>query len=287
MKTPSQWPFNSRRWKSSQTIIRCLAIAASILSLTLASYGQDSLGQVTTYAALTAKNTSAGLGSSLSVSTGASSENVSKISIASQLAPASSARIFVHLPVWFGTSEHQDVGYSSADAAQVHQQVADILSRGISGVIVDWHGPNDFTDQAALLVMQEAESHSGDFEFALEEDAQVFAHCAATSGCDLAAKAVSDLTYLQSTYTKTSKYMSYQGRPVIFLHGMEAYRLDWNKIHASLPGNPVLVFRPAAVVASNMVDAIPAAGNTPNRDFKRICKPVGDEIEPCITFENS
>jgi hypothetical protein len=169
----------------------------------------------------------------------------------------------VHLDVWFGSATHENVGYSSTNANQVQQQVADILSRGVSGVIVNWHGPSDFTDQAARLVMQQAaETPSGTFEFALEEDAQALAQCAATANCDLSGKVVSDLTYLQSTYANASEYMKYQGRPVMFLYGMEAYQLDWSKIQVSLSDNPVLVFRSAtAATAANLPPSAPAGAS--------------------------
>jgi hypothetical protein len=254
MNTSSQWALKLHPQKSSPTKLCFFAVAISFLSLTLASYGQDSVGQVTTYSALTSRNTSAALAPNVQTVTGAPSENVSKIPITSLLPSASSTRVFVHLDVWFGSATHENVGYSSTNANQVQQQVADILSRGVSGVIVNWHGPSDFTDQAAQLVMrQAADTPSGTFEFALEEDAQALAQCAATASCDIAGKVVSDLTYLQSTYANASEYMKYQGRPVIFLHGMEAYQLDWSKIQVSLSDNPVLVFRSAtAATASNL-----------------------------------
>jgi hypothetical protein len=254
MKTSSQWALKLRPRKSSPTKLRFFAVAISFLLLTLASYGQDSVGQVTTYSALTSRNTSAALAPNVQTVTGAPSENVSKIPITSLLPSASSTRVLVHLDVWFGSATHENVGYSSTNANQVQQQVADILSRGVSGVIVNWHGPSDFTDQAAQLVMQQAaETPSGTFEFALEEDAQALAQCAATANCDIAGKVVSDLTYLQSTYANASEYMKYQGRPVIFLYGMEAYQLGWSKIQVSLSDNPVLVFRSAtAATAANL-----------------------------------
>ncbi len=55
-------------------------------------------------------------------------------------------KIYAHLMVWFGGSNHMNVGYSSADAGQVHQQITDMISRGIDGVIIDWYGPNNSKD---------------------------------------------------------------------------------------------------------------------------------------------
>jgi len=226
------------------------ARAAVILLFMLVLFGAAATGQVTTYTALTANNTSAALPPQ---TTGASSQNVSKISITTQLPSGSTTPIYAHLMVWFGTSTHQDVGYSSTDATQAQKQVTDMLSRGISGVIINWHGASDFTDQAALVMMAEVNNYPGRFQFSIEEDAQTLASCAATTGCDLTSKVVSDLTYVQKTYTGAATYMNYQGNPIIFLYGMEAYNLNWTQIRASLTGNPVLIFRSASTSSSTQV----------------------------------
>lgn len=235
----SRFPATSHVRSSCWTAV----VAIALLSSALPALCADSLTQPTTYAELTQKNSSAALNFTEQVE-GTPSENVSKVSIASVLPTGTSAHIYAHFLSWFGTAGHQDVGYSSADALQVQKQITDMLSRGINGVIVNWHGPADFTNQSALLIMAEAESHTGNFEFSIEEDSAAFADCAATSGCDLAAKIASDVTYIQSTYATAKSYMKFQDRPVIFFYGMEAYKLDWDKIRASLSGNPVLIFRP-------------------------------------------
>jgi hypothetical protein len=216
------------------------------------AFATDSPGQVTTYSALTGKNTSAANGPSI---LGTPSENVSKAPISSLLPSGSSARIYAHLYVWFGTASHQDVGYSSSDAVQVQNQVDDMLSRGINGVIVNWRGGSDSTDQAAQVVMAESERHAGSFQFAIEEDAKALAQCAATSGCDLVSQVTRDLNYVGTTYSSAGTYMKYQGHPVIFLLGMEAYNLDWTKISAAVSGSPVFVFRtaPAGQTAKSTV----------------------------------
>jgi len=42
--------------------------------------------------------------------------------------------------MWFGQSNHKNVGYNSKDPAQVKRQSEDMISRGIDGVIVDRMG---------------------------------------------------------------------------------------------------------------------------------------------------
>src|SRR5260370_17427757 len=71
--------------------------------------------------------------------------------------------------VWFGQSNHMSVGYSSTDTTQIKNQLNDMISRGIDGVIIDWYGPNNSEDQATLSIMAEAEKHPG-FTFALMVD---------------------------------------------------------------------------------------------------------------------
>ena len=84
--------------------------------------------------------------------------NVSKLPVRSLLYPGSQTRIYTRYMPWFGDSHHRDVGYRSDDRQQVAQQVADMISRGISGAIVDWYGPNSGSkNESTVLLMHEAE----------------------------------------------------------------------------------------------------------------------------------
>lgn len=209
--------------------------------------------QTTTYAALTAKNTSAGLNTNTSTE-GTPSENVSKISLASVLPTGSTPHIYARFLTWFGTADHEDVGYSSADPVQVQKQVADMVSRGIDGVIVNWQGATDVTNQAATLVMSESDARNA-FAFSIEIDARSLAACAATSGCDLTRQVLDELTYVQTTYSSAKSYMKFDSRPVIFLYGMEAYNIDWDKVRASLTSNPVLIFNAAPASTTALLNS--------------------------------
>ena len=44
---------------------------------------------------------------------------------------------------------------------KIQRQIADMISRGIDGVVIDWYGPNNAVDQATKAVMHEAEKHAG------------------------------------------------------------------------------------------------------------------------------
>jgi len=229
-----------------------LAVTIATLLLILAIFASDAPAQVVTYQAVTEGNTSASVGAI----TPSPLQNVSKATIGSVLPTGVNPQIYAHLSTWFGSSTHADVGYSSTDANQVQKQVQDMLSRGIGGVIVNWQGPSDYTNQAAELIMTNAQNQSGNFVFSIEEDARALSQCAQTSGCDLPSRIISDLTYVQNTYAGSAAYMKMQNRPVIFLYGMEAYQLNWATIRSSLPGNPILVFRAANSVSTQVMATV-------------------------------
>jgi hypothetical protein len=173
---------------------------------------------------------------------------VSKVPIRSLLGTGSHARIYAHLMPWFGTKGHINIGYDSARSDQVYRQVSDMASRGIDGVIVYWTGPpqsasSAHTNDVVLKVMKEAERHPG-FQFAVQEDKQALQECAKRV-CDLSANLAADLQYAARTFFGSPAYMTMNGRPLLFFFGLEEYesRIEWNRVRASVPGNPLFIFR--------------------------------------------
>jgi hypothetical protein len=55
--------------------------------------------------------------------------------------PGARTKIYAHLVLWFGKSNHMNVGYNSSDPAQIKRQINDMISRGIDGVVMVWYGP--------------------------------------------------------------------------------------------------------------------------------------------------
>ncbi len=94
-----------------------------------------------------------------------------------------------------------------------------------------------------MKLMKEAERHPG-FQFAIQEDKEALKDCA-KQGCDLTAALAGDLRYVAKNFFSSPAYMTMNGRPVLFFFGLEAYRnsIDWDRIRASVPGNPLFVFR--------------------------------------------
>ena len=123
----------------------------------------------TTLAAQTTNNTSAATSFVSQTNGNWGAGNVSKVDVHSLLYSGATTKVYAHLMLWFGGSNHMSVGYSSTNATQIHNQITDMISRGIDGVIIDWYGPNNSIDQATKLVMAEAEKHPG-FTFAIMID---------------------------------------------------------------------------------------------------------------------
>jgi PKD repeat protein len=197
----------------------------------------------TTLAAETANNTSAA-DSFTALSNGdAGAGNVSKLPISSLLYPGSTTKVYAHLMGWFGGSSHMNVGYSSNDSAQVHRQVADMMSRGIAGAILDWHGPASATiNQTATLLRKEAEAQNGKFSFAMVEDVGALASAAMANHCDVTDQVIDDLDSIAANFSGSSAYLKLEGRPVVFFFGVDTYYIDWDRV-ASSAGNFNFVFR--------------------------------------------
>jgi hypothetical protein len=201
-----------------------------------------SITPTTTLAAQTSNNTSAPNGLSNQSNGNLGAANVSKVDVHSLLSTGSSIKVYAHMLLWFGGSNHMNVGYSSTDPAQVKRQIADMISRGIDGVIIDWYGPNNAIDTATKLVMAEAENHPG-FTFAIMVD-QGAIKWNSCSGCSPQQALISQLQYIERTYIPSPAYLTRQGQPVITNFNIDlAYSIDWNAANAALNSHPLFVFQ--------------------------------------------
>ena len=213
-----------------------------LLSWTSVCAAGNSFVPTTTLAIQTANNTSTA-DSFLAQSNGnGAAANVSKVDIHSLMYPGATTKVYAHLLLWFGGSNHMNVGYSSTDAKQIHRQIMDMISRGIDGVIIDWYGPNNSIDQATKLVMTEAESHPG-FTFAImiDQGAIKWDSC---SGCSPQQALVNQLQYVEQTYFPSPAYMTLAGKPVVTNFNIDlAYSINWDDVNASLSTQPAFLFQ--------------------------------------------
>ena len=220
--------------------------AVLLLAVCLAGCGSSrnsNLNGATTLGAQTGNNTSAANNFRNQGNGNLGANNVSKVNVHSLLYPGATTKVLAQLLLWFGQSNHMNVGYSSNDPAQVKRQIEDMISRGIDGVVVDWYGPNNtVVDQATQLVMREAERHSG-FSFAIMIDAGAIGdnQC---NGCSPQQVLVNLLQYVEKNYFPSSAYLNIGGQPVVTNFNVDyQYSVDWKQANGQLKTPPRYLFQ--------------------------------------------
>ncbi len=225
----------------------------------------EPLTPITTLTAQTANNSSASSSFANQVNGNLGANNVSKVNIHSLLYAGNATKVLAQYLLWFGQGGHMNVGYNSNDASQVKRQIADMISRGIDGVIVDWYGPNNAIDQATRLVMHEAEKHAG-FSFAIMIDAGAVGanQC---NGCSPQQVLVNLLQYVEQNYFPSSAYLNVNGQPVVTNFNVDdRYAMDWQAANGKLKVPPRFLFQDNGGFSHAMSDGsyswvMPWAGN--------------------------
>ncbi len=217
-------------------------VAAILLALPAVCSAGNYVVPTTTLADQTSNNTSAA-NTFVSQSNGnLGAGNISKDDIHTLLYNGATTKIYAHLMLWFGQTNHMNVGYSSTDSAQIKRQVTDMISRGITGVIIDWYGPGNSIDQATQLVMAEAENHPG-FTFAIMVD-QGAIKWDSCPGCSPQQALVEQLQYIEQIYFPSPAYMTIGGKPMVTNFNIDlSYSIDWNAAAAALSTQPAFLFQ--------------------------------------------
>ena len=117
------------------------SVAVLVLALSTVGAASDSyVVPTTTLAAQTSNNTSAANSFKTQTNNNFGAGNISKVDVHSLLYSGATTKIYAHMVLWFGQSNHMNIGYSETDAHQVANQIDDMVSRGIDGVVLDWYG---------------------------------------------------------------------------------------------------------------------------------------------------
>jgi hypothetical protein len=129
---------------------------------------------------------------------------------------------------WFGHPNHIAVGYSSQDPAEIKRQIRQAKAMGISAFVVDWYGDREpFIDRSYALMQTAASSEN--FQVAMmydETDAED----------DATDEALADFTMFHDTYLSSrapghQAYLTFEGRPVIFIFP-KGKHTDWNRVRS-------------------------------------------------------
>jgi hypothetical protein len=215
----------------------------TVSTLCSASSSSSFVIPTTTVTAQTSNNTSAANSFKSQSNGNLGASNISKVDVHSLLYSGNTTKVYAHLMVWFGGGNgHMNVGYSSTDSTQVANQINDMISRGISGVIIDWYGPGSYEDQATQVVMAQAEQHPG-FTFAIMVD-QGAIEWDSCPGCSPQQALIEQLQYIEQNYFPSPAYMTIGGQPMVTNFGVAtSYSIDWNTVNAALSTKPVFIFQ--------------------------------------------
>ena len=214
-----------------------------VVLFNLASAGGVNIVPTTTLAAETANNTSAS-DQFLGTSNGdAAPGAVSKLPLSNLLYPGVTTKIYVHVQPWWGDPAHINIGYDSASTIEAQNQVNDMISRGISGILVDWYGvhcPNmtecNHENAAMLALLQAAEQHPG-FEVAVSQD---WGEINKYHTSERMEELIEDLQYVYANFVSSPNYMWRNGSPVIAFFGIETDKINWREVHDKAGSPPPL-----------------------------------------------
>lgn len=129
---------------------------------------------------------------------------------------------------WFGHPQHITIDYSSHDPGVIRRQIQDAKAMGISAFVVDWYGDREpFIDQSYALMQTAAAKQK--FHVAMMYD-ETSVEDGATD------EAIADFTMFHETYLSSKSsghdaYLTYEGRPIIFIFPKGGHT-DWDKVRA-------------------------------------------------------
>ncbi|MGA6983904.1 MAG: hypothetical protein WBZ11_20290 [Candidatus Sulfotelmatobacter sp.] len=224
--------------------MRQLAFAFSLfLTSSLCTASSSYVVPTTTLAAQTSNNTSAANTFKTLSNGDRGAGNISKVDIHTLLYPGATTKVYAHMVLWFGQSDHMNIGYSETNPTEVQSQIDDMVSRGIDGVIIDWYGPGNAIDRATKLVMAAAENHPG-FTFAImiDKGAIEWYSCEA---CSPQQALINELQYIERTYFPSPAYMKINGQPMVtnFNVSLSYSSVDWDAANAATSTHPTFLFQ--------------------------------------------
>jgi hypothetical protein len=171
-----------------------------------------------------------------------------------QNVPASQTptRVLAVYEPWFGHPQHISVGYSSQDPVVLRKQMDEAKNMGISGFVVDWYGDREpFLDHSYALLQSIASEKN--FHIAMMYDETDEENPQVATEDTLAAFDKFHDRYLGPNSAGRQSYVTYNGRPVIFIFPKGGHT-DWQRVRASVDHwnpAPLLIYEnPSNVYAS-------------------------------------
>ena len=169
-----------------------------------------------------------------------------------------SAKAYPHMLAvyepWFGHPQHISVGYSSQDPLKIREQIDHAKQLGISGFVVDWYGDREpFLDRSYALIQSIAAEKK--FTVAMMYDESEGEAGVATDDA-LAALEKFDETYLMPNAAGSQAYLTYNGRPVIFIFPKGGHT-DWSRVRTATnkwDSPPLLIYESRSTPYADSMD---------------------------------
>ena len=161
---------------------------------------------------------------------GCSGIGAPKVSSLKFRAVGNSPEVIAVYEAWFGHPQHISVGYNSRDPVVIKNQIRHAQAMGISAFVVDWYGDREpFIDQSYAMMQRIAAKSK--FRVAMMYD-ETDREVGATD------EAIADFTMFHDAYLAPNSpgheaYLTYQGRPVIFIFP-KGLHTDWSKVQAAV-----------------------------------------------------
>lgn len=168
---------------------------------------------------------------------------------------------------WFGHPSHIAVGYSSQDPMVLRKQMDQAKALGISGFVVDWYGDREpFLDRSYALLQSIASEKN--FKIAMMYDETQQNNGQATDDT-LAAFEKFRQTYLAPDAPGRGAYLTYNGRPMIFIFP-KSTQTDWNRVRAATATwdpPPLLIYEDRSTPFASAFDGFYAWVNPGKKGF--------------------
>lgn len=143
-------------------------------------------------------------------------------------AAGTSPQVIALYEAWFGHPKHMNVGYSSQDPEEIASQIRRAKAQGINAFVVDWYGDREpFIDKSYGLVQKIAAKNKFQVAMMYDETDQEDGSTDET----IADFIMFHDTYLSSKSPGAQAYLTYQGRPLIFIFPKSGHT-DWSKVRA-------------------------------------------------------
>ncbi len=154
-----------------------------------------------------------------------------------------SSRILADYQPWFGDRQHIAVGYSTQDPAVLRKQIQKAKEMGIYAFAVDWYGDRrPFEDRSYALLQQI--SADSNFHVCLMYDETQEDNGQATEEA-LQAFDKAYRAYIGPDAPGHDAYVTYQGRPVIFIFPKRG-NTNWDRVREAVnqwDRPPILIFK--------------------------------------------